>query len=157
MTAGNDGEEASRGEVGDTLMNQLHIQFRLAHTLALQCKSIHRTGCRVQHILPAADSVLTCIHYTQVHFIGGRDYTARMTSTAGNIETLRRWTLEIKPVICWGIHHHYCICLINFIGNKSTSRPFGQKWKNNILRFYSGLATIIFLGRVQPLPGFLLT
>lgn len=37
MTAGNDGEEASRGEIGDTLMNQFHIQFRLVYPLALKC------------------------------------------------------------------------------------------------------------------------
>ena len=29
MSEGDDGEEASTGEVGDTLMNQFHIQFRL--------------------------------------------------------------------------------------------------------------------------------
>lgn len=34
MTAGNDGEEASKGEVGDTLMNQYRFQFRLAHMQA---------------------------------------------------------------------------------------------------------------------------
>lgn len=36
LTAGDDGEEASRGEVGDTLMNQVRIQFRVAHKPAQQ-------------------------------------------------------------------------------------------------------------------------
>lgn len=44
LTAGNDGKEARVVEVGDTSMNQFHIYFRLVHTLALTCRSIHRNG-----------------------------------------------------------------------------------------------------------------
>lgn len=68
MTDGDDREEASKGEVSDTLMNQFRIQFRLVHTLALKCMAIHRNRCRVQYI----------------PFIGERDYTVRVANTVGN-------------------------------------------------------------------------
>lgn len=36
MAEGDDGEEANKGEVGDTLMNQFHTQSRLERSAALE-------------------------------------------------------------------------------------------------------------------------